>query len=138
MSHICGIKFGDLHFFQKQWAGMTLLKLWGLYDLIRTKEANVYEPINLQWYLQYVSNLQKIHKIVINLVHKLLLHKELRRKNHAIKLSTSSDSLVQKICQVEDCKGYKIAKICLRCGKYLCGKCTFDNKIICKKCSKVE
>ena len=104
----------------------------------RAKEANVYEPINLQWYLQYGANLQRIDKIVINLVHTLLLYKESQEKNHAIKLSTSSDSLLQKTCQVKSCKGYKIRKICLRCGKYLCGKCTFDNKIICKKCSKVE
>ena len=81
MSYICRIKFGAPHFFQKQWARMTLLKLWGLYDLIRrAKEANVYEPINLQWYLQYGTNLQRIHKIVINLVHTLFLYKELREK----------------------------------------------------------
>ena len=83
--------------------------------------------------IQYVANLQKIHKIAINLVHTLLLYKKSRGKNHAIKLSTSSDSLLQKTCQVEDYKDYKITKICLRCGKYLCDKCTFDNKIICKK-----
>ena len=60
---------------------MTLLKLWGVYDLIRwAKEENVYEPINLQWYLQYRANLQRIHKIVINLVHTLLLYKESRKK----------------------------------------------------------
>ena len=77
---------------------MTLLKLRGLYDLIRkAKEANVYEPINLQWYLQYGANLQRIHKIVISLVHTLLLYKESREKSHAIKLSTSSVSLLQKL-----------------------------------------
>ena len=95
------------------------------------KEANVYESINLQWYLQYGANLRTTHKIVINLVHTLLLYKESRVKDHAIKLSTSSDSLLQKTCQVKNCKGYKITKICLRRGKYLCGKCTIDNKIIC-------
>ena len=64
-------------------------------DLIRkVKEANVYEPINLQWYLQYGANLQRIDKIVINLVHTLLLYKESQEKDHAIKLSTSSDSLL--------------------------------------------
>ena len=60
----------------------------------RAKEANVYEPINLQWYLQYGANLQRIDKIVINLVHTLLLYKESQEKDHAIKLSTSSDSLL--------------------------------------------
>ena len=59
-------------------------------------------------------------------------------KNHVIKLSTSSDLLLQKTCQVKNCKRYKITKICLRCGKYLSGECTFDNKTICEKCSKVE
>ena len=29
-------------------------------------------------------------------------------------------------------------KICLRCGKYLCGKCTFANKIICKNAAKLN
>ena len=67
--------------FQKQLGGMPLLKLWGLYDLLRwAKEANVYEPINLQRYLQYGANLQRIHKIVINLAHALLLYKESREK----------------------------------------------------------
>ena len=55
----------------------------------RAKEANVHEPINLQWYLQYGANLQRIHKIVINLVHTLFLYKESQEKDHAIKLSTS-------------------------------------------------
>ena len=104
----------------------------------RAKEANVHEPINLQWYLQYGANLQRIHKILINLMHTLLLHKESREESHAIKLSINSDSLLQKACQVKNCKGYKITKICLRRGKYLCCKYTFDNKIICKKCSEVE
>ena len=84
----------------------------------RVKEANVYEPINLEWYLQYIKNCGE--------------------KSHAIKLSTSSDSLLQKSCQVKNCKSYKITKICLICGKYLCDKRRFDNKIICKKCNKVE
>ena len=36
------------------------------------------------------------------------------------------------------CKGYKITKICLRHEKYLCGKCIFDNKIICKNAAKLN
>ena len=40
-------------------------------------------------YLQYGANLQRIHKIVINLVHTLFLYKESQEKDHAIKLSTS-------------------------------------------------
>ena len=54
-------------------------------------------------------------------------------KNQAIKLPTSSDSLQQKTCELKNCKGYKTRKICSRCGKYVCCKRTFDNKIICKK-----
>ena len=52
-------------------------------------------------------------------MHTLLLYKESREKSHAIKLSTSLDYLLQKTCQVKNCKGYKITKIYLRCGKYV-------------------
>ena len=48
--------------------------------------------------------------------------------------STSTDLCVRKTCQIKFCKGYKTTKICSKCEKYVCGKCTFQTKLICKQC----
>ena len=102
----------------------------------KSERSQCLKPINLQWYLQYGTDLLKIHKIVINLAHTLLLYKESQDKP-CNKTINKLRYFTTKACQVKCCKGFKTTKICSRCEKYVYGKCTFDNKIICKKCSEV-
>lgn len=63
---------------------------------------------------------------------------ELGKKNQPIHIaSTSTGSRERKTCQIKYCKDNKTNKICLKCKKYVCGKCTVE-KLICKKCDENE
>lgn len=63
---------------------------------------------------------------------------ELGKKNQPIPIaSTSTGSRERKTCQIRYCKDNKTNKICLKCKKYVCGKCTVE-KPICKKCDENE
>lgn len=63
---------------------------------------------------------------------------ELGKKNQPIHIaSTSTGSRERKTCQIKYCKYNKTNKICLKCKKYACGKCTVE-KLICKKCDENE
>ena len=50
----------------------------------------------------------------------------------------TTDSCDQKKCEIIFCKGNKTNKICLKCEKHVCGKCTAKNVIICKKCGETK
>lgn len=58
---------------------------------------------------------------------------ESREEIHVPKPSTSSDLYIRKTCQVKYSNDFETMKICSRCKRYTCGKCTFETKIICKK-----
>ncbi|CAK9803942.1 PiggyBac transposable element-derived protein 4 [Anthophora quadrimaculata] len=63
---------------------------------------------------------------------------ELSKENQPIPIaSTSTGSRERKTCQIRYCKDNKTNKICLKCKKYVCGKCTVE-KPICKKCDEKE
>lgn len=49
----------------------------------------------------------------------------------------STGSRERKTCQIRYCKDNKTNKICLKCKKYVCGKCTIE-KPICTKCGENE
>lgn len=40
----------------------------------------------------------------------------------------------RKACQIKFCRENKTTKTCIKCKKYVCGKCMAENPIICKKC----
>ena len=44
----------------------------------------------------------------------------------------------RKTCQIRYCKDNKTNKFCLKCKKYVCGKCAIEKPIICKKCCNKE
>ncbi|XP_050449917.1 uncharacterized protein LOC126850703 [Cataglyphis hispanica] len=63
---------------------------------------------------------------------------ELGKENQPIPIaSTNTGSRERKTCQIRYCKDNKTNKICLKCKKYVCGKCTVE-KPICKKCDEKE
>jgi len=50
--------------------------------------------------------------------------------------NTAIDSILssgRKACQIRYCKVNKTNKICIKCKKYVCGKCAIQNTVICKK-----
>ena len=47
-------------------------------------------------------------------------------------------SHIRKTCQVTYCEGYKTIRKSTRNAKNMCGKCTFENKLVCGKCSEDE
>uniref|UniRef100_A0A0N5B2V0 Tnp_zf-ribbon_2 domain-containing protein n=1 Tax=Strongyloides papillosus TaxID=174720 RepID=A0A0N5B2V0_STREA len=67
-------------------------------------------------------------------------YRESREKEDKPKtlINISSDSRVRKTCQVRYCKDNKATKICLKCKKYVCGICTSENFIVCRKCNENE
>ncbi|KAL2743790.1 piggyBac transposable element-derived protein 4-like [Vespula maculifrons] len=73
--------------------------------------------------LQLFFNILNIARINAKVLYKEITEEKISRREF------------YSTCQVRYCKNYKITKICLRCKKYMCGKCTFKNKIICKKCN---
>ncbi|GFV70220.1 uncharacterized protein TNCV_843391 [Trichonephila clavipes] len=59
-----------------------------------------------------------------------------QRKNTKESLPKSTtDANQHKKCQIGYCKENKTNKICSKCKKYVCGKCTMDT-LICKKCDE--
>lgn len=48
--------------------------------------------------------------------------------------TTHTNTTDRKSCQIRYCKTNKTNKICMKCIKYVCGKCAIQNSIICKKC----
>ena len=48
----------------------------------------------------------------------------------------ATDTSDQKKCQIKFWNGNKTNKICMKCNKHVCGKCTVKNAVICKKCGK--
>jgi hypothetical protein len=49
-------------------------------------------------------------------------------------INSTTDSNKRKTCQIRYCKDNKTTKICSKCEKYVCGKCTLEPPCICKKC----
>ena len=49
---------------------------------------------------------------------------------------STTDAYKRMRCQIGYCKDNKTNKICSKCKKYVCGKCTMDT-LICKKCDEL-
>lgn len=49
--------------------------------------------------------------------------------------SSNNNSQSRKKCQIRLCAGNKTTQTCIICKKFVCGKCTKEKPILCKKCN---
>ncbi|KAL9918981.1 uncharacterized protein ACN427_001074 isoform 2-T2 [Glossina fuscipes fuscipes] len=51
-------------------------------------------------------------------------------------INATTVSSERRSCQIRYCKVNKTNKICIKCKKYVCGKCAIQNVVICRKCDE--
>lgn len=100
-----------------------ILDLAGINSWVLYRETTG-EKISRQQFL-----FQLAEELAEDFQHELQKEKEIIQQT-----STNSSSNSRKRCEIGFCKENKTTKICFKCNKYVCGKCAFENPIICKIC----
>lgn len=80
-----------------------------------------------------ISRQEFLFKLAEELCAEYKMERQLSSDNLSKTTNTTTDK--RKSCQIRLCKVNKTNKICIKCNKYVCGKCLVENFVICKKCA---